>query len=70
MIVRERKTPRVTNIHIQGDFTRKGEQVSPGVPAMLHPLEAQRKDFRGLEPARSRELAGRPEEPADRAGER
>ena len=37
MIVRERKTPRVTNIHIQGDFTRKGDRVAPGVPSILHP---------------------------------
>jgi mono/diheme cytochrome c family protein len=40
MIVRERKTPRSTHVLIQGDFTRKGEPVSPGVPAVLPPLEA------------------------------
>lgn len=38
MIVRERKEPRGTNIHIQGDFTRKGDRVGPGVPEILHPL--------------------------------
>jgi mono/diheme cytochrome c family protein len=38
MVVQERKTPRTTNVMIQGDFTRKGVQVGPGVPSVLHPL--------------------------------
>ncbi len=38
LVVRERKTPRPTTIHIGGDFTRKGASVSPGVPAVLTPL--------------------------------
>ena len=33
--------PRTTNIHIKGDFTRPGEEVLPGVPAILHGLKAQ-----------------------------
>jgi mono/diheme cytochrome c family protein len=40
MVMQERKTPRVTNIMIQGDFTRKGKEVTPGVPAVLPPLQA------------------------------
>jgi mono/diheme cytochrome c family protein len=40
MVLQERKTPRVTNVMIQGDFTRKGVQVGPGVPAVLPPLSA------------------------------
>ncbi|ODT98534.1 MAG: hypothetical protein ABS79_05745, partial [Planctomycetes bacterium SCN 63-9] len=36
MIVRERvKDPRVSYIHLGGDFTRKGATVTPGVPAVL-----------------------------------
>jgi hypothetical protein len=39
MILRERsKPPRETCVHIQGDFTRKGETVVPGVPSVLLPL--------------------------------
>ncbi|GBD35387.1 hypothetical protein HRbin36_00499 [bacterium HR36] len=38
MILQERKTPRETRIHIQGDFTRPGERVLPGVPSVLNPL--------------------------------
>jgi mono/diheme cytochrome c family protein len=38
LIVQERKVPRVTNIHLGGDFTRKGAVVSPSVPAVLPPL--------------------------------
>ena len=35
MIVRERKTPRVTRILIGGDFTRPGVEVGTGFPAAL-----------------------------------
>jgi mono/diheme cytochrome c family protein len=39
MVVRERvKDPRVTHVHQGGDFTRKGEVVTPGVPAVFPPL--------------------------------
>ncbi|GIW80435.1 MAG: chromosome segregation protein [Gemmatales bacterium] len=38
LVMRERKTPRVTNVLIQGDFTRKGIRVNPGVPSVLPPL--------------------------------
>lgn len=38
MILQERKTPRETRIHIQGDFTRPGDAVQPGVPSVLNPL--------------------------------
>ena len=40
MVVRERSgEPRPTHIHLGGDFTRKGERVLPGVPAVLPRLE-------------------------------
>jgi hypothetical protein len=35
LVVRERVEPRETHVHIQGDFTRKGDRVLPGVPAVL-----------------------------------
>jgi hypothetical protein len=38
MVMQERKTPRETHVLIQGDFTRKGVEVRPGVPAQLHSL--------------------------------
>ncbi|MBW3541939.1 MAG: DUF1549 and DUF1553 domain-containing protein, partial [Planctomycetes bacterium] len=38
MILRERKQPRETHIHIRGDFLRKGARVTGGVPDVLPPL--------------------------------
>jgi len=38
MVLRERSSPRQTTIMIQGDFTRPGEEVTPGTLAVLHPL--------------------------------
>ncbi|MCS6975921.1 MAG: PSD1 and planctomycete cytochrome C domain-containing protein [Gemmatales bacterium] len=38
LVLQERPKPRETRLHIQGDFTRLGDPVSPGVPAVLHPL--------------------------------
>ena len=40
LVVSELKTPRVTQMHIGGDFTRKGDKVEPGVPAVLPPMPA------------------------------
>jgi hypothetical protein len=40
MVVRERKEPRPTFVHLGGDFTRKGDPVEPGVPEVLPPLRA------------------------------
>lgn len=40
MVVKRRDKPRETHLLIQGDFTRKGDPVAPGVPAVLSPLEA------------------------------
>jgi hypothetical protein len=40
MVVQERaRNPRVTHVHLGGDFTRKGDRVKPGVPAALPALE-------------------------------
>jgi hypothetical protein len=38
MVVRERRDPRETHLLIQGDFTRKGDRVEPGVPSVLPDL--------------------------------
>jgi mono/diheme cytochrome c family protein len=48
MVLKERATPRETRVHVQGDFTRPREKVEPGVPAVLHALEAQRLRSVGL----------------------
>ena len=41
LVVGELKTPRVTQIHLGGDFTRKGTVVAPGVPAVLPRIKAR-----------------------------
>jgi hypothetical protein len=42
LVLRERKTPRPTHVMISGDFLRKGAAVTPGVFAVLPPLEAKK----------------------------
>src|SRR5207302_9615599 len=42
----ERATPRESYLFIEGDFTRHGEIVTPGVPKVLPPLTANRKPNR------------------------
>jgi cytochrome c553 len=41
MVLKERTEERPTHMLIKGDFTRPADQVRPGVPASLHPLEAE-----------------------------
>ncbi|GAC1469213.1 MAG: PSD1 and planctomycete cytochrome C domain-containing protein [Isosphaeraceae bacterium] len=43
MVVQERPVPRRTYIQLGGDFTRKGDPVQPGVPAVLPPITGQRE---------------------------
>jgi hypothetical protein len=38
LVVRERKDPRSTHIHLRGDFLHPGAPVAPGVPAVLPPI--------------------------------
>jgi mono/diheme cytochrome c family protein len=38
LVMMERPEPRESFVFIKGDFTRKGDAVTPGVPAVLHPL--------------------------------
>src|SRR4029453_1927323 len=46
LIMEERAKPRESYIHIGGDFTRKGETVSPGVLHVLHPFPSVEKPNR------------------------
>jgi hypothetical protein len=40
MILQELSAPRESYVFVKGDFTRKGESVTPGVPKVLPPLTA------------------------------
>lgn len=35
---------RKTHVHVRGDYTRHGEEVSPATPAALHPLTIEEKE--------------------------
>lgn len=39
MVLRKRAEPRESHLFEQGDFTRLGEKVLPGTPAVLHPYD-------------------------------
>jgi hypothetical protein len=41
LVLEEMSKGRETHIHLGGDFTRKGDVVSPGVPGILHALAAK-----------------------------
>lgn len=43
MVMKELPTPRKTTVYINGDFTRPDEEVTPGVPKVLHAFH-QSKD--------------------------
>lgn len=38
LVMKEIETPRATHVHLRGNFLNKGNPVTPGVPAVLHPL--------------------------------
>ena len=48
LVMAKRKQSRVTRRFIQGDFTRPGEEVQPGTPAILHAIPKQKKDRLGF----------------------
>jgi mono/diheme cytochrome c family protein len=48
MVMQERSKPRETHVLIQGEFTRKGVVVQPGVPGTLHPLDAHQLQSVGV----------------------
>src|ERR1043166_2045552 len=39
LVMKEREKPRDSFVFIKGDFTRKGDPVTPGVPAILSPFK-------------------------------
>ncbi|HJT31324.1 MAG TPA: DUF1553 domain-containing protein [Pirellulales bacterium] len=39
LVMKERREPRETFVHVRGDFLRHGAKVQPGVPAVLPPIE-------------------------------
>ena len=41
LVLKERSQPRTTNVFINGDFTRPADEVTPGTPAVLHPLRIE-----------------------------
>jgi hypothetical protein len=43
LVMRERKTPRETHVHLGGDFLRKGAEVTPGTLGVLPSLPAKDK---------------------------
>ncbi len=53
LVLQERKTPRVTHIHLGGDFLRKGAVVAPDVPRVLPPLANRPRKLPGDRPTRS-----------------
>ena len=67
MIMRELPEPRVSYIHLGGDFTRKGAPVTPGVLGVCQPLESTAAN---AQPAGSGALAGGPAQSAHRARDR
>jgi hypothetical protein len=46
LVLKERATPRVTNIHLGGDFLRKGAVVTPDVPRVLPSLTKKERATR------------------------
>src|SRR5262249_23505518 len=48
LVMKELPKPRDTHVHIRGNHTKKGERVSPGVPAKLHPIKAHGSQPVGL----------------------
>jgi mono/diheme cytochrome c family protein len=58
MVLQELKRPRETNVHIGGDFTRKGDRVEPGVPVVLHSLGASQTRARSASKYQKSPTAG------------
>jgi hypothetical protein len=46
MVLQELGQPRTTHVLIRGSHNVKGEQVSPGVPQVMHPLSSNQPDSR------------------------
>jgi hypothetical protein len=50
LVMVERKEPRDTHIFTKGDFTRPADRVTPGVPAILNPLNSDQQTGRAALP--------------------
>ncbi|HVJ86020.1 MAG TPA: PSD1 and planctomycete cytochrome C domain-containing protein [Caulifigura sp.] len=52
MVMQELTQPRKSHVFIKGDFTRPADEVTPGVPSVLHPLPASSSQPNRLDLAR------------------
>jgi hypothetical protein len=52
LVMQELAKPRPTHVHVRGNHIKKGDPVSPGVPAKLHPLRASLRVQPGSAPNR------------------
>jgi len=52
MTVAKRKTPRTSYVHLRGNYRSRGEDVQPGTPAVLPPLEVRGSQADRLDLAR------------------
>jgi len=52
MVMKERPTPRKTNVFIQGDFTRPADEVTCGTPSVMPPLETSDSSVNRLDLAK------------------
>ena len=52
MVMKERATPRKTNVFIQGDFTRPADEVTCGTPSVMPPLETSASSVNRLDLAK------------------
>lgn len=52
MVMKERPTPRKTNVFIQGDFTRPADEVTCGTPAVMPPMETSASSVNRLDLAK------------------
>jgi hypothetical protein len=59
LVLSERPMPRATHVHLGGDFLRKGARVTPGVPAVLHPLRTLDLSARADRQARPKKSGSR-----------
>jgi hypothetical protein len=57
LVMRELDKPRPTFVHIRGNHTKKGDPVSPGVPAKLHGLKSHGSQPVGVEQPNRLDLA-------------
>ncbi len=52
LVMKELDKPRTTTVFIKGDFTRPADEVTPGTPSVLHPLQRESERTNRLDLAR------------------